>query len=90
MAPIAAPAASSARSLPPVGTECRNMTAAAATASTGVAGDRASGGCSRIWRMTRKMRLALIRYVVMLLIPSACLRGLVGGGGSRVGVRVDT
>jgi hypothetical protein len=40
--------------------------------------------------MTRKMRLALIRYVVMLLIPSARLRGLVGGAGSRVGVRVDT
>jgi hypothetical protein len=40
--------------------------------------------------MTRKMRLALIRYVVMLLIPSARLRGLAGGVGSRVGVRVDT
>ena len=66
------------------------MTAAAATASTGVARDRASGGCSQVWRMTRKMRLALIRYVVMLLIPSARLRGLAGGVGSRVGVRVDT
>jgi hypothetical protein len=43
-----------------------------------------------VWRMTRKTRLALIRYVVMLLIPSARLRGLVGGVGSRVGVRVDT
>ena len=77
MAPIAAPAAtqaaSSARSLPPAGTECRNMTAAAPTASTGVARDRASSGCSRIWRMTRRMRLALIRYVVMLLMPVSVL-----------------
>ena len=76
MAPIAAPAAtaaaSSTRSLPPAGMVCRNMTAAAPTARTGVARDRASSGCSRIWRMTRRMRLALTRYVVMLLMPSAC------------------
>jgi len=94
MAPIAAPAAtaaaSSTRSLPPAGMVCRNMTAAAPTARTGVARDRASSGCSRIWRMTRRMRLALTRYVVMLLMPSACSRALVRGVGLRVGVRVDT
>jgi hypothetical protein len=40
--------------------------------------------------MTRRMRLALIRYVVMLFMPSACSRTLVRGVGPRVGVRVDT
>jgi malate dehydrogenase (oxaloacetate-decarboxylating) len=55
-----------------------------------VARDRASSGCSRTWRMTRRMRLALIRYVVMLLIPSACSRTPVRGAGPRMGVRVDT
>ena len=64
-----------------------NMTAAAATANTGTARSRASSECSRIWRMTRRMRLALTRYVVMLLMPSACLRALVRGVGMRLGVR---
>jgi hypothetical protein len=36
------------------------------------------------------MRLALIRYMVMLFMPSACLRAPVRGVGPRVGVRVDT
>jgi len=36
------------------------------------------------------MRLALIRYVVMLLIPSVCSRTPVRGAGPRMGVRVDT
>jgi hypothetical protein len=40
--------------------------------------------------MTRRMRLALTRYVVMLLMPSACSRAPVRGVGPRVGVRVDT
>ena len=51
--------------------------------------DRASSGCSRIWRMTMRMRIALIRYMLMLFMPSACLRAPLRGVGPRVGVRVD-
>src|SRR6266571_1536915 len=92
-APIAAPAAtqasSRATSLPPPGTECRNSTAAAPTASTGPASERRSRGCSRIWRMTMSTRIALIRYMVALFMPSACLATWCPGVGPRVGARVD-
>ena len=68
----------------------QNSAAAQPTASTGVARDRASSGCSRIWRMTIRMRIALIRYMVMLFMPSACPPAPVRGVGPRVGVRADT
>ena len=92
-APMAAPAdtpsSSSAMSLPPPGTECRNMTAAAATASTGTARDRRSRECSRIWRTTIRTRIALITYMLMFM-PSACRAAPIRGVGPRAGVRVDT
>ena len=49
------------------------LAAAAPTASTGAARDLRSSGCSRIWRMTMRIRTALITYTLMF-IPSACLR----------------
>jgi hypothetical protein len=55
-----------------------------------VARDRASSRCSRIWRMTRRMRLALTSYVVMLLMPSACSRVPGRRVSPRTLVRVDT
>ncbi len=79
--PAATHSAPSTRSLPPAGTECKNSTAAQPTASTGAASYRASSGCSRICRMTGRMRLALIRYTVMLFMPSACPRGPARGVG---------
>src|SRR5689334_22571344 len=92
-APIVAPAATQASSrtmsLPPPGTECRNSTAAAPTASTGPASERRSSGCSRIWRMTMSTRTALITYMLVLFMPSACLAARWEGVGPWVGLRVD-
>ena len=51
-------------SLPPPGTECRNMTAAAPTASTGTARARRSSECSRIWRTTIGTRIANRRHMI--------------------------
>ena len=79
-APASRPSSSSAMSLPPPGTECRNMTAAAPTASTGTARARRSRECSRIWRTTIRTRIALITYMLMFM-PSACRAAPVRGVG---------
>ena len=66
------------------------MTAAAPAASTGVARDRASSGYSRIWRMTKRMRLTLNQVRGDVVHAISVLPDIRYGVGPLVGVPVDT